>query len=99
MINISLTSRGFSVRGHAMHGRKGYDIVCSAVSALTQTFAEAIEVECKGSVNDYGGVYSVEVRKPTEESKMLIRALTRGLEHIERDYPKHLQLRIQRGVM
>jgi|GEM_PF-69876 len=35
--------RGFAVRGHAGFGARGQDIVCAAVSALTQTAVLALE--------------------------------------------------------
>ncbi len=34
---------GFEVRGHCGYADAGYDIVCSAVSALTQTTAMALQ--------------------------------------------------------
>lgn len=44
MINITFKSEDWelSVSGHAGHGKKGEDIVCSAVSILFYTLAESL---------------------------------------------------------
>lgn len=99
MIKISISRRGYSVRGHAKQAELGYDVVCSAVSALTQTVALTLKKEFNANVSDIAGVYEVEVRRVNKENKLLLRTLVRGLREIEKEYPKHLSLRIQRGVM
>ena len=43
MIRVSITDHGIRMEGHAGHGAKGQDIVCSAVSALTCSLANALE--------------------------------------------------------
>lgn len=44
MINIKFNPNTFTVdiNGHAKHGKKGEDIVCSAISALFYTLAESL---------------------------------------------------------
>lgn len=102
MIKISLTSTGYSVMGHANQAEHGYDVVCSAVSALTQTIALALNKECNAQVKDDYGVYMVVLdgrSKNGKSSRLLIQTLTKGLEKVEKEYPQHLELRIQRGLM
>ena len=44
MINITFNPNTFTVdiTGHAEHGKKGEDIVCSAISALFYTLAQSL---------------------------------------------------------
>lgn len=44
MINITFTPKEWEVKidGHANHGEKGEDIVCSAISTLFYTLAQAL---------------------------------------------------------
>lgn len=44
MINITFNPKTFTldITGHAEHGKKGEDIVCSAISSLFYTLAEAL---------------------------------------------------------
>lgn len=44
MINITFKPNTFEleIKGHAQHGKKGEDIVCSAVSALFYTLGRAL---------------------------------------------------------
>lgn len=44
MINITFNPNTFTldITGHAEHGKKGEDIVCSAISTLFYTLAEAL---------------------------------------------------------
>lgn len=37
MINITIYDNGFEIEGHAGYAPKGSDIICAAVSALSQT--------------------------------------------------------------
>ena len=40
---VSITDHGIRMDGHVLHGAKGQDIVCAAVSALTCSLANALE--------------------------------------------------------
>ena len=44
MINVTFNPKSFTldVKGHAEHGKKGEDIVCSAISTLFYTLGEAL---------------------------------------------------------
>ena len=99
MVNIRITKEGYTVSGHADQAEHGYDIVCSAISALTQTFALALKKHSRAKVSDNKVVYEVKINKYGKIEKILIGTLVSGLEKIEEEYPKHVKLRIQRGVI
>ena len=47
MINITIYDNGFEIEGHAGYAQKGSDIICAAVSALSQT--------CRISITELAG--------------------------------------------
>ncbi len=91
---------GFIAQGHATEGaRRGKDIVCSAVSALTQTAVNAIEtvagVPTQPTVDD--GL--LELHLPgalTDEQErvcdIILRTVMQGLTDIEQSYPKQVRV-------
>ena len=55
MINITIYDNGFEIEGHAGYAQKGSDIICAAVSALSQT--------CRISITELAGYEPVCVEK------------------------------------
>lgn len=80
---------GFSIDGHAEYAEPGEDIICAAVSALSQNTVNAIEVFTEDSME-----YEVEDGRLScrftgtisAESKLLMNTLALGLENIENSY-------------
>lgn len=104
MVEISITREGYSVTGHADQAEHGYDIVCSAVSVLTQTIALSLQIECNAKVENNLGGYFVELSGKSrsdvrKKSALLLKTLIRGLEKVEKDHPEHVKIRIQRGMI
>lgn len=92
---------GFSASGHAGYAESGQDIVCSAVSALTETcvigITEVLHVDAGVSVDDEAGITLVLDRDMAEDvsekAELLLETMEAGLEGIRRAYPKYLKIR------
>lgn len=93
LINVVLRKNGFVILGHAQYDEYGKDIVCSAVSSLTQTIAMGIEKFCNGAYMIDKGDLSVVYDKDNTMSKFLIETMLLGLREIEKDYPNNLKIR------
>lgn len=79
---------GYEISGHAGYATKGYDIVCAAVSVLSQT----ITAELNNAVlNDCEGI-SVRLIEPNVRNRVLCETLIDGLKQIEEQYPKNLKV-------
>jgi hypothetical protein len=85
------------VKGHSNLAGKGNDIVCAAVSALTQTFAAGVQRQLDGKVN--GKLTSgdcdleIQVSKIKSQSLEEICSIFRfGFEKIKESYPKQVNL-------
>ena len=92
MIRVNITPVSISVCGHAGYN-PGNDIVCSAVSALVQTFeASAREFttdEIISSLED-GDAVIAWPRAPTAELSLLIDSLYLGLCMMAESYPENI---------
>ncbi len=91
---------GFTCKGHAEYADPGEDIVCSAVSALTQTcvlgLTEEIGLDCGVSIDADNGIQLILERDTSsenaEKADLIIRVMLRGLREIEKSYPGTLKI-------
>ena len=92
---------GFTARGHAGAGERGEDIVCSAISALTQTAATGL-IACAGAQallrrDDEKGLLRFlcsarMTREARERVDLVLRVARHGLEEIEAQFPAFLRV-------
>ena len=85
------------VRGHAGWGRKGQDIVCAAVSALTQTALLGLRQQAEASID-----YKVQKKPalltclllspPDDKTGVILETVLLGLTEIAKEYPGSLKL-------
>lgn len=87
---------GFRAEGHAGFSEAGSDIVCAAVSALTQTallgLKEVAGIPVRVQRSDREGLLEVilprnEEADKIDQAQILLRTLLSGLNCISRDYP------------
>ena len=98
MVRAYISDFGFNIQGHANYDEYGFDIVCSAISAISQSVAMALRKHSKAKVSVTRGWVSVDLDTSSETSTMLLDVLKMGLLEIEKEYPEHLEVRIKRGV-
>lgn len=89
---------GFEAHGHTGYAQSGEDIVCSAVSALTQTtligIIQTVGAEAEYCIED-GGIRCMlteENAEKREKCELLIRVMYEGLCNIEKNYGKYLSV-------
>ena len=98
MVKANITNWGFDITGHADYDDNGYDVVCAGISALSQSIALALNKHCKVNAKATNGWLTVELKEPSPDSLLLLDTLRLGLLEIEKEYPNHIQVRVQRGV-
>ncbi len=88
---------GFEATGHADFADPGSDIVCSAVSALTQTTLMGLKEIVKAPVGfsmEDGNLYCIlgddSSEEQLQEAKLLLNVMRLGLESIAQTYREHL---------
>ena len=82
---------GFEAFGHTGYAPSGEDLVCAAVSALTQTtllgLLEVLKVPVDWKTDEEQGALSAVVRESTDGTELLFRTLEAGLKNIAEQYP------------
>ena len=84
----------YALVGHANFGPQGQDIVCSAISALTQAAAmgiqsylgKPIEVEADS------GRFSCGVSQPDERTDAILETMVLALSEIQKQYPNKISV-------
>jgi len=94
---------GFHTVGHAGTAPSGQDLVCAAVSVLTQNTANALEFFLGAayiSVVVKDGDLEVILKEPLpagghHDAQVILQTLNLGLKDLEDTYPKYLKLRME----
>ena len=95
MITVEIDALGITVDGHAGYAESGYDIVCAAVSALTQNLI----VSMKEFTNDrithvqHDGYVRVDYKDLSEHGKLLVDSFFIGICGIANGYPEYLTIK------
>ena len=90
MIRVTLRNDSLVIDGHAGYARKGSDIVCAAVSALTETAELAIESLTHSGIDTIkadGYVY-MNLKGLDSRGRTIIDALILGLSALAETYPE-----------
>jgi uncharacterized protein YsxB (DUF464 family) len=95
--------RSCEVRGHAMAGPAGYDLVCAAVSILTRTAFRVLSkregIILRGGAPERG-IFRMETEYQEAGREFLAACgafLMDGLDSVAGMYPEHVRLTIRRG--
>ncbi|MGB4262750.1 MAG: ribosomal-processing cysteine protease Prp [Fervidobacterium sp.] len=90
---INGTFSDFEIVGHASYSKKGQDIVCAAVSAVSQHTARALEKD-GANVKIKEGYLKVEDIPNNEISQRFVSELIKTLEDIAQQYPSYIHLEV-----
>lgn len=106
MINIVFTKKhnyfvSFNIKGHAGFSEEGYDIVCSAVSAVAYTFAngitEVLGVNADTSIDD--GFLNLNLENQPlddiKECQILMKTMLCGMKNMEINYGDYIRVDIE----
>ena len=82
-----------TVNGHARYAQHGEDIVCSAVSALTETLiARLLELNAKFSYKKEPGAVEIAMNRVTYDANEAFNFAVLGMQLIATAYPKCVEL-------
>ena len=92
---------GYRAEGHAGYAEAGEDIVCAAVSALTQSTLNGLQSVLKAPVmfeiDDEAAILAARLSPEATEAQvkqaqLLLETLLEGLRAIERSYPRNVRI-------
>lgn len=94
MIVINVQQDRITVSGHAEYAEHGRDIVCAAISTLTQVFIASVEeltaARIKYAVS--GGEADIDLQESTERAQVLLDSFLLGCRMIADEYPDNVRV-------
>lgn len=97
--NSNKVIKQFIIKGHAYAADPGEDIVCAAVSTLSQTTVlslhQIVDIDIEYEVKK--GYLRCKLpknltEKESYETKLLIDTMLLGLKNIQKSYPQHIEI-------
>lgn len=94
MIKIHRHDNGVSVNGHANYAEPGRDIVCAAVSTLTQNLIVSLEALTKDEIqyDMQPGAVVIRHGNLSDGGKLLVDSFFVGVQMVSRGYPDYVQV-------
>ena len=89
---------GFEMSGHSGYADQGEDIVCAAISAISQTavigIVDVLGIDARCMQDDRRGRLSLTMPNgcSDERADAVLRTMVAGLEQIERQYPDFIRI-------
>lgn len=99
MIEVRIRPEYIEISGHAGYAEPGKDIVCAAVTALTQTLIQSIDDLTDDLTDDEieyrisPGKAEIEYRNLSEKSKTLVDSFFVGICLIAEEFPEYVKVR------
>lgn len=90
-IYINKETKKIEIKGHAGYGPHGKDIICAAVSAVSQSIAfqnKMAIVKMEGNT----GYFSYEVVKENKHDKMLFEVMAKALEMLASENSEYIKI-------
>lgn len=94
MIVINVQQDIITVSGHAKYAEHGKDIVCAAISTLTQVLIASVEeltaAKIKTAVTS--GYTVIDIKESTERAQVLIDSFFIGCQMVAEQYPEYVRV-------
>lgn len=91
----------YRVSGHAGYAEEGHDIICSAVSAVTQApiigLERHLQLQPSCVVDQKGGILEVALNSaPNDLTEAILATMKLGLESLARQCPQYVRIQEHR---
>ncbi len=87
---------GLKLKGHAGLSEKGTDVLCAAVSVLSENLGESIQklLAVKAEISKSSGFYSVKIRESDagSQTELLFSSVLLGLQVLQNQYPDRIHI-------
>ena len=94
MIEIRHDGGKVTVKGHANYAEPGRDIVCAAISTLSQVFVASVEelTAAKIKTAQTGGYMEIVIEESTERAQVLLDSFLLGCQMVADEYPEYVRV-------
>ena len=94
MIEISKSGDRITISGHAEYAAHGRDIVCAAISTLSQVFVASVEELTAAQIKtaQTSGYMEIVIEESTERAQVLLDSFLLGCRMIADEYPDNVRV-------
>lgn len=94
MIEIRQDGNRISIEGHAEYAEPGRDIVCAAISTLSQVFVASVEelTAAKIKTAQTSGYMEIVIEESTERAQVLLDSFFIGCQMVAEQYPEYVRV-------
>lgn len=94
MTIIETNKKSIYVHGHSGYGTYGNDIVCAAISTLTEATYNYLEAT-NNQVHNYcdDGEFTIILDKLNKNGKQIVEKFKEMIKDLESQYPKNIEMR------
>ena len=95
MTTVTVTPHEIVIDGHANYGPEGQDIVCAAISTLSQALIRSIE-DLTDDIIEYDirpGRVDIKMKDLSDQGRLLIDSFFIGICQVATAYPDYLQVK------
>ena len=94
MIVVNVQKDRITVSGHAEYAEPGKDIVCAAISTLSQVFVASVEelTAAQMKTAQTGGYMEIVIEESTERAQVLLDSFLLGCRMIADHYPEYVRV-------
>ena len=94
MIVVNVQKDRITVSGHAEYAEPGKDIVCAAISTLSQVFVASVEelTAAQMKTAQTGGYMEIVIEESTERAQVLLDSFLLGCRMIADQYPEYVRV-------
>lgn len=94
MIEIRKSGERISITGHAGYDEPGKDIVCAAISTLSQVFVASVGelTAAKIKTAQMGGYMEIVIEESTERAQVLLDSFLLGCRMVADEYPEYVRV-------
>ena len=94
MTAVMVRNDGIEISGHAGYAEAGKDIVCAAVTALTQTLIRSLEDLARDKIQYEisPGRADIHYRNLSEEGKLLVDSFFIGICQVADEFPENVRI-------
>lgn len=93
---------GFEISGHTGYAEEGSDIVCSAVSSVSQMallgIKDVLKLNIFFEINDGFLKLSLGKNEENESAQVLLKSMEKSLREIQKEYGNYVKLEVKEDV-
>lgn len=93
MINVKILSKGFEISGHSNFAKKGQDIICAGVSAISQGIINCFDKNEVKVLEIKDGFIKFEIKRLSKKNKIKLNVFYTQIKSLASSYSKYVTIK------